>query len=208
MWRYIKTGTYPHRFSHPEPAVAPATDTDIGPLLSAPRSHTDSWPYHKCERLMGKRETRHTLTHWCHWGVQREKSLCHSHLHFFFTHTDTHKNTCALLFLQPLYNSQATRLPFLILASLTLGCCQRHSTHSAIIRLLCCAVAMCSHLSSSNLSPAHFYPLLQPKIDNPSPPPRYQSNSVRHEGCWDVPGRSRTSKNNNVMKQIFLSLSW
>lgn len=169
MWRYIKTGTYPHRFSHPEPAVAPATDTDIGPLLSAPRSHTGSWPYHKCERLMGKRETRHTLTHTGATGEYKGRRVYATLTYtFFYSHQHTH--TRALLFLQPIYNSQATRLPFLILASLTLGCCQRHSTHSAIIRLLCCAVAMCSHLSSSHLSPAHFYPLLHPKIDNPSPP--------------------------------------
>lgn len=63
LWSYIKTGTYPRRFFHPEPAAAQATDTDIGPPLSAPHSRTGSWPYHKCERLMGTRETRHILTH-------------------------------------------------------------------------------------------------------------------------------------------------
>lgn len=114
MWRYFKTGTYPHRFSHPEPAVAPATDTDIGPLLSAPRSHTGSWPYHKCERLMGKRETRHTLTHTGATGEYKGRRVYAILTYTFFSsHQHTHAR---FFFLQPIYNSQATRLPFLILA--------------------------------------------------------------------------------------------
>ena len=58
---YIKSATYPHRFFHPEPAAAPVTDTDIGPLLSAPRSRTDSWPCHKCEHLKDTRESQHII---------------------------------------------------------------------------------------------------------------------------------------------------
>lgn len=37
-------------------------DTDIGPPLSAPRSHTGSLPCRKYERLTDRRETQHILT--------------------------------------------------------------------------------------------------------------------------------------------------
>lgn len=57
--------TYPRRFYHPRRAVAPATDTDIGPPLSAPRSRTGSWPCCKCEGLVVTKETRHISASWC-----------------------------------------------------------------------------------------------------------------------------------------------
>lgn len=63
LWGYIKTGTYQRRFFHLEPAVAPVMDTDIGPLLSAPRSRTGSWPCHKCEHLTDIRKTQRILAH-------------------------------------------------------------------------------------------------------------------------------------------------
>lgn len=93
MWRYIRIGTYPHRFSHPEPAVAPAMDTDIGPLLSAPRSHTGSWPYRKCERLMDVRVTRHTLTHVGTTGENKGRTVHTALTYSFLTHIDTHTHT-------------------------------------------------------------------------------------------------------------------
>lgn len=124
----MKTGTYRHRFFHLKPAAAPATDTDIGPLLSAPRSHTGSWPCHKCEHLTDTRG-----------NTSRERKGLHcSHSHFLSSlHPHLHSSQ----------RLRATRLPSLILAELTLRCRRRSGTHSVIIRFLCRVVAQCLHLS-------------------------------------------------------------
>lgn len=142
-WRYIKTGTYPRRFFHQEPAVAPVMDTDIGSLLSAPRSRTGSWPCHKCEHLMDTRET----------------------------HINKGEKGILSFLLHPLSSSSSQcRQPFLILAELTLRGRQQNNTHSAFIRFLCSAVALRSHLSPTQSSRSHFHPILLLQTHNPSPP--------------------------------------
>lgn len=142
-------------------------DTDTGPLLSAPRSRTGSWPCHKCEHLMDTRETQHILTRERKRG---DSSYCSCSHFLSLSHQRSHFSRIL----------QATRLPSLILAELTLRCRQQNSAHSAIIRFLCCAVALRSHLNPCNL-PSPFHPFLQLQSHNPSPP--YRSVSVQHRCC-------------------------
>lgn len=103
--RYIKTGTHPHRFFHLKPAVTPATDTDIGPLLSAPHSRTGSWPQHKFECLMGgKKKKTHNNSCMCHKGAY--SALSH-------TFTPPPLTSLHMLFiLQPICRSQANSPAF------------------------------------------------------------------------------------------------
>ncbi len=170
IYIYLKPGTYPHRFFHRGPAAARVRGTDIGPLLSAPRSHTGSWPYHKCEHLIDTKETQHILTR----GRKVYSALT---LTLFPPHIHT-------LSLSSSQCVRATRLPFLILAELTLRCRQQNSTHSAIIGFLCCAVALCSHLSPRNPHLTHFHSILQPQTHNPSPSLTFEACAAVHHLCF------------------------
>lgn len=90
--------------------------------------------------------TTHINTCWCHKGEKRSVGA-----------GEFVKLTLSLSFLLALYPYPPTGvwepdhcLPLLILAELTLRCRQQNSTHSAIIRFLCCAVALRLHLCPRN----------------------------------------------------------
>lgn len=127
-------------FFHLGPAASPVTDTDIGPLLSAPHSRTGSWPWHNSERLMEK-EANHILTQVCATrGFKEEQFISLPHIH---TYTHIH------LF-YPLTNllEQCHSSAFSDICQLDPGCSQENNTSTAIIRFLWWAVAVCSHLGS------------------------------------------------------------
>lgn len=102
--------------------------------------------------------TQHILTHAGATRKYKEGTVYNASQpttsHPFSFHV-THTHSDLIFCLQPMYKSQVTQLPFVILARLTLGCRRHNRTHSAIIRFLCCAVQLlCAHTL------AHSIPIL------------------------------------------------